>query len=551
MPERRTPDPSLDTVAAYLAVGDVDSARRDAEIVENGLSRSLRRRADPVLAMRRASILGELHFTLGQDTAAQELLEPFAASDALLASSLGLRQKLQLAEYYYSLFDTPNAERVAEGVRIAAKADEDWIAVAESHFYTARFLLRQDRYVEANQHCMEGIESVHRAVTTSDRMRRQVRWQTGRLLRVRGTALWQQGRLTEAKAVLYLAAWILKEGRVGGINVGDALHALGQLLRADGPSRHADAIAALEEARDHYRHHDLKLARTLVALARSRHNMGLALTKQAKPAEAANLFRQSRTELDNAMDIVQQHVTASAAVRPSMIWRRQHVELLIWQSWIRQESDVAADREAAAADGLAAVTQGDDIPARASDRIEARLALGNCLLLRARDVPTRHAEFIQQARSHLQDAKRLADELRENLKLRFHAELCLALLECRAGRLNEAQGHLEAAERLKGERLQASSFLLERAEDVRREIGQLAPALSCFMLDRSDVLAKPPAGQKRLDVLSARVAKWALDTVKSNDGGTAKLNDQQAAEFLGISKRTVENIRKRAKSMKP
>jgi len=124
---------------------------------------------------------------------------------------------------------------------------------------------------------MRGLEVLLRSEPRGPRSH-GVQWQTGRMLRVRGTALWWQGQMAEVTAVLYLSAWILRQTLGARLHLGDALHALGRLLRSQGSERYptprqrskkpAPAIA-------------ITSSRTLIDLACVELSMGLLFERAA------------------------------------------------------------------------------------------------------------------------------------------------------------------------------------------------------------------------------------------------------------------------------
>lgn len=486
-----------------------------------------------VEGMSAATSIAELQFVLGHDDVANRCLEPYAPNLDLVAAPLAARQKLQLAEYHYSSFKVPKAITIAERILSEATAAGDRLGVSEARFYLARYRLRMDHSKEANDECMLGLESLHRVIVTTDDGRQERHWHTGRLLRVRGTALWQQGRLTEAKAVLYLSAWILREafGDAPSLHVGDALLALGRLLRSDDVSRHEEAIQSLEEARRHYENHDLKVARTLIELARTRHNMALAnlAGTMADAKRISALFAASRASLSDALDITGRRCIGT---KPPKVWRRQKAEALLWRCWLALEStgryrSVSQAHE----DATKALDESTQIGSRKSDLVEAKIALGRCEM---------ELGNLKVAKDWFEDALGQADELeQQNPKLRVHACLSLAQLECRTdGSVMVAQGHLDEALRSVDSNSEISSYLTAKAATVRADIRKLAASSRSLVLtpDMQKVL---PEGWDVLDAFERRARKWVVDSLGKD------VSNEQAAKLLKTSPKTVRSIKRK------
>jgi tetratricopeptide (TPR) repeat protein len=488
--------------------------------------------------MKAATAIAELQFMLGHDDVAKRCLESYSDDHALITAPLAARHKLQIAEYHYSSFNLPKAISLGELILNGALSVEDRAGVAEARFYLARFKLRSDAYKEANDECMLGLESLHRAKATTDEDRQAVRWQTGRLLRVRGTALWQQGRLTEAKAVLYLSAWILRDafGTSQSLHVGDALLALGRLLRSDDSTRHEEALAMLEEAKLHYADHDLKVARTLIDLARTRHNMAVAQLGAASvdQARTAALFKASRESLEDALEIVKRRCQAQ---NPPKVWRRTRAEARLWRCWLTLEApNKNRNLRQAHEDAQAAFDETTEIGSRKSDFVETKIALGHC------EMELRNFDL---AKEWFEDALGQADELeQQNPKLRMHACLSLAQRECRAnGSVKTAQGHLDDAFHAVNGTAEISNYLSAKAATVRREIHNLASARSSLVLTLDTLIESTPDGWIALEVLEVQARKWALDALGKD------VSNAKAAQVLGKTAGTYKNIKTEAKEL--
>jgi tetratricopeptide (TPR) repeat protein len=314
-------------IREYLIIGDLDRAQSESQRRLPDAEDTLATRQASDDAMRAAMIIAEIRFAFGSDVAAQALVKGYAESpDSVLASSLDARQKLQLAEYHYSLFETKPAISIASAVLKRAEEAGDRRGVGECRYYLTRASLRMNEYEAANEHCMRGLEVFHRSDSSAEPNADALTWQTGRLLRVRGTAMWWQERLTEATAVLYLAVWLLRRIPGSRIQIGDALDSLGRILRSQGSGTYREAIDALEGARRHYRGHDLKLARTLTDLARTRHNMGLQQQSEGIDREADSSFGAARANLREALDITDKHCVGAD---PPIVWRRQKLDVLV------------------------------------------------------------------------------------------------------------------------------------------------------------------------------------------------------------------------------
>jgi tetratricopeptide (TPR) repeat protein len=487
--------------------------------------------------IRAVAIISEILFAFGDDEKARSLLRPYVDEPSrVLASALEPRQKLQIAEYHYSRFDLEQAEEVATRIlRDAARASKP-LDVGECHYYLARFALRRTHYLDASKHCIRALEVVHRSthstsssqnVSPPGRGSKSLLLQTGRLLRVRGTALWWLGRLDEATAVLYLSAWMLKESEASTIYTGDALHALGRLLRSLGPSRYAEARAVLEQACEHYREHDLKQARVLNDLARTLANYGLHKLEEHEEADARLFFEDSFRRLQQSLKISNGYC---AGDDPPILWIREKLDALVWTSWLHQEGGPLVDLNAAYSEAKEAVELAERTQGR-PEHVEALLALGHAALLLHR---------FPEAEEHLKRALEVAKKL-EVTKLIVHAYLRLAQLACRASRdLKKAEEYFSQADKLRDDP-NADGYLNRQAAKVGDEIKDLARSFDRFVLTLSDLIdSRVPAGQEwnRLKVLRARTEKWVIDAAIQHHGGVA-----QAAKFLGISQGSIREIR--------
>jgi tetratricopeptide (TPR) repeat protein len=505
-----------------MAVGDMDGAKADLE-----------REGDPEMLvaqlpegsaarMSAAAVAGEILLVYGSDTAALRLLKPYAESSP---ATVDARQQLQLAEYDYALFEPEYARTKAKQVLRAARSAEE---VAECSYYLARFSLRQNKYDEASNACMAGLEQLHR--DAQGLSQDALSWQTGRLLRVRGTALWWMGRLTEATAVLYLAAWLLKNRTGSRIYVGDALHSLGRLLRSLGPERYQEAIRVLGQARDHYLGHDLKRARTLTDLGRTHQNYGLQLERQNDADGASDNFGQSKRCFEEALALSEKQRDDD---EHPIVWTRQKLDTLIWMSWFHQEVKAFADAALALAEAESAVALAVKHMLDSPEHIEAGLALGHCLLKQGRAT---------EARLHLDHAAGRAAELKIP-KLRFHASLCLAQWECAAKQnLQQARLHYDEAVAMRAGDKEFTGYLGDKAKAVGEEIDALARTADHFIFSQDDLLTRPiPDGWTRIKVMRCLAEKWAIDVAER------RKNSLPAAphDHVGVSVGTVRDIRAR------
>jgi tetratricopeptide (TPR) repeat protein len=490
---------------------------------------------DSVEGMEAATTIAELEFALGHDHTAERCLKDYEndKGHGLLSSHLPARHKLQLAEYHYASLALPKAIEIGERILAEARSANDHVGTSEAHFYLARFRLRSDAFKEANNDCMLGLESLLRQRTQDGSGRKAIRWQTGRLLRVRGAALWQQGRLTEANAVLYLSAWILRDafGDAKSLHVGDALHSLGRLLRS--VTRFEEAIEKLEEALDHYENHELKSARTLMELARTRHNMALALGNESKPdaKRVSRLFDKAQEELATAIRM------ANRGKNAPKVWRRQKAESLLWKCWLTLEGKrKPRNLEQARSAARIALDESIEIGSRKSDLVEAKIALGHCEM--------ELGEFAK-AKDWFVAALGQADELgRQNPKLRTHACLSLAQLECRAdGSAKDAQKHFDEAFRGGDSSAEISSYLSAKADAIEKEIHKLATASGTFIMSLETLLERTPEGWAPLEVLETLARKWALDALGKG------VSIKAAAKKLGIAAGTYANIKKEARKL--
>ncbi len=527
------------TIARLLVLlnrGDLDGAHARLQAAR-GVERALARMAvtDP-LALTGASVVGEIRLAFGEVGEARSALSRLAAmSRTELLATLTPRQVLQLAECEYAMAADPQpAIDIATEVLAHAERRHDLPGAAECLFYLARFELRKSDHEQANLHCMRGLEMLHRAGLKGSQSA-GLQWQTGRMLRVRGTALWWQGRVAEATAVLYLAAWVLRQTKGARLHLGDALHALGRLLRSQGSERYADAKAALEEASASYEDHELKRARTLIDLARVELNMGLRQVRaddgRDGPAtispEASELFGKADGCIRDALKLSDRYCQAEP-IMP--VWRRQHIDGLVWSSWFRQEAVGYIDVEQAAGSARSAATMARAIP-NTPEAIEAALACGTCEMSVGNSEAARH---------HMTQAVEWLSRVRIP-KLHVQAHLCLAQLESRAGNLPGAGEHLDAARAVFNTHEFLSHYLSGRLAEVEREVKATAP-IGRLMLSLDEVLDRPaPPNWKRIKVVRCLAEAWALEAAIESSGGVRR----KGRDRLGIGEATDKEIRKR------
>src|SRR5688572_27626422 len=157
-PEGRLPV-VLDELDAELDVGNVSGARQIARNHPRLRSWLDALANENITRMRAAAVIAETHFAYGEDAEARTLLEPYAVSQqSFLGSTLAVRHKLQLAEYFYSLFKPDIARFVATEILESATDPCD---IAECCYYLSRFCLRQLKMQNLSNHfCLRGLEAL-------------------------------------------------------------------------------------------------------------------------------------------------------------------------------------------------------------------------------------------------------------------------------------------------------------------------------------------------------------------------------------------------------
>jgi tetratricopeptide (TPR) repeat protein len=480
----------LEELAAKMAVGDLKRAITDFREIE---ARKLLGLPPSKLLRRRYSTLGaELYFYQGKNKEARELLQEYISHKELLLEMNGVdaREKLQLGEFYYSQRYYEQAVHIGYEVLSQCKAKDDFLGMAESYHYLARFCSRLDKFKAVTQYCDLALENLALEASRYDKEPMSVRWRTGLVLLVAGYALWISGFLDRAKTKLTVASYLLRNTG-DPINIANIDHGMGCIERSYG--HHKESLTFLFISLDMYRSldHRLHISRVLTDIGR----VYMDVTD----------WENAQVCFNDALEIAEEigHV-------------RQKCEIYICFGWLWQQND-HPDLEKSEKFTQKSMSLKTNIQ---RTMIEANLALGNCKLKK---------ELYEEASKYFKEALEEADRL-DIAKLQINAHLCLADLYSspQFRNIHSAVYHFEKAKDLLNPDF--SHYLKKKLEDIEKKI--------LYSRNRTFVVLSDELFERGMKEIIRDLQIWMIEKAINTTNG----DKNKSAEKLKISRQGLDKM---------
>ena len=248
-------------------LGDFRKAQETLKELEakDFFKRLQRLRLQDPLRIRLLACAAELHFYQGNNETARNLLKEYAnqIEDVVSRKEVTPREKLQLAEFFYSQGDFRRALVVAE--QILDQSRQDLWGFGETCYFLSRCYSRLRQQKEREDFSGKALDYF---LQMEGEPRIAVQWQIGRAYLLEGFSLWRDGHPDRAMVKLHTARSLLT--RTGDfISIANVEQSLGCILRSFG--RLEEAIGSFASALDHYQEagHQLNIARVLTNLGRT------------------------------------------------------------------------------------------------------------------------------------------------------------------------------------------------------------------------------------------------------------------------------------------